>query len=115
MYADMFGSDEQVVMPDRIHGWDLDDNQQRFDFEYEPRVSPVVGRMVTPMTDSGMHEILMNSCSNPFQGQTGEDGKPVVNEYSVTLHCVEILYIAEVVKAGDTTCFMVLGAYDRTV
>jgi len=105
----------QIAVPERIPGWDTDDNNQRYDFEYTRRAYPS-DRIVSNLSDFGLYDILSNSCTGPFEGHDGKDGKPEVNEYTVTLHCKELLYVAEVIRiGGGAYCYKVLAVYERPV
>lgn len=112
--VDTFGG-QQITLPAEVPGWDTDDNNQRYDFTYTRRTYPTE-RIVSNITDFGLFDILSNSCSNPHDGHDGKDGKPEINEYTVTLHCKELLYIAEVIRVGGGAyCYKVLGVYERSV
>lgn len=108
-------SGQEILLPDRMHGWDTDDNNQRYDYEYTRRAYPT-DRIVSNLSDFGLYDILSNECPNPYDGHDGKDGGPEINEYTVTLHCKELLYVAEVIRiGGGAYCFKILAVYERSV
>jgi hypothetical protein len=117
MRTDTFGG-EEIVLPEKIPGWDVDDSGQRYDFEYDRRAYPLAGNIVSNLTDFGLYDIFSNDCGNFHENYDGKDGRPEIKRFTVSLHCLELLYIAEVIRFGNEPgsgyCYKVLAAYQRS-
>jgi hypothetical protein len=53
---------------------------------------------------------------NPFEGNDGTNGRPEISRVCVSLHCIEILYVVEVIRFDKHVgCYKLLGVYERSI